>query len=173
MSSIDIDWLRTHVGHEVKYMTYAAVQYRIRSAAGDFGNVAMQDSTLTRARALLDFIRSNARDRRSGHLDAFFVSPATEALIGVEKDFFGFVSRALSHIGVGRDSPAGRWPGVNEHADDRSEAVAKLVLTAIEKRLPKVRPDARRLLELMVRRAGKYLDDPSDTNFHAMDPANF
>ena|SRR5438034_194426 len=101
--TVDFAWLKTHVGHEVKYMTYAGAQFRIRSDARDFGNVAMQDSTLTRARALLDFIRSG--DPRNGHLEDFYASPGAEDWADTERDVFEFISRAISHAA----RPTGEW----------------------------------------------------------------
>jgi hypothetical protein len=104
VTTVDLAWLRTHGGHEVKYMTYAAAQFRIRSDARDFGSVAMQDSCLTRARALLDFVRSG--DQRNGHLEDFYASSGPEEWTDLERELFDFVSRVPSHVSSDRDNAA-------------------------------------------------------------------
>jgi hypothetical protein len=169
MTAADLDWLRTHIGHEVKYMTYAAEQFLVRCNADDFGAVAMQDSTLTRVRSLLDFIRSG--DAKNRHLAEFYASPEPVTWTPNEKALFEFVSRVLSHPGRDRDDPTGRWPGVGT-GNGRNECLARVVLISLENRFPKVRTDYRDLLELMVTRAREYLDDPTTDRFHQMDPSN-
>jgi hypothetical protein len=166
-AATDLEYLRTHIGHEVKYMTFAAQQFHRLSAAGDFRNVPMQDSTLTRARSLLDFIKSGSSKNR--HLPEFYAAGgAKEYLTRREQETFTFISRVLSHTGADRDSSTGRWPGL---AEGDNAGLAEQVLVSIEARLPKVRPDCRALLELMISRARAYMSDPTCERFHDMDPA--
>ncbi len=161
MTAADVDWLRTHVGHEVKYMTYAGAQFAVRSGQGDDGNVAMQDSALTRGRALLDFIRSTrdrqgqlVRDPENRHLDEFYSVPELVIWTPNEKAIFGFVSRALGHLGRDRDNPTGRWPGIGS-GEGRNECLTRVVLISLENRFAEVHDDYRGLLERMVMRSAR------------------
>ncbi len=105
--------------------------------------------------------RSPKKKHRNRHIDEFYENPAIrERLTPDEGRLFGFVSKALSHLGADRGSPGGRWAGVGE-GPGQVERVSHLVRTGLGACGDKLRPECRTLLELMLQRAEEYLEGPN------------
>lgn len=167
------EFLRTHLGHEMKYLAFAAVEFS-RPQARRY-QVAIHDSALVRARSLIDFFRPGptAKTVREKLFYATGVSPPAPDALG--EKWFSFISGRISHIGRNRDATFDQWPDRlpgQDKGDDRLERLARFIADLIRRRAAYLRSDTRAVLELIADRAESYLNDPTEANFHAMDPAN-
>ena len=167
------DFLRTHLGHEMKYLAFAAVELS-RPKARRY-QVALYNSALVRARSLIDFFRPGATTK-SVREKLFYASGVTfQRLTRLARSGSVFISGRISHIGRNRDAVFDQWPDRlpgKEKGDDRLERLARFVADLMRRRAAYLRSDTRAVRELIADRAEAYLNDPTEANFHAMDPAN-
>jgi len=167
------DFLRAHLGHDMKYLAFAAVEFS--RPESEHYQIALQDSALVRGRSLIDFFRpGTTKDNLREQLfyDVGVAAPTRDVL---GEKWFKFISGRLSHSGRNRETTFDQWPdrsAGDPKGDDRLERLARFVADLIRQRAAYLRADARTVLELIADRAEAYLNDPTEANFHAMDPAN-
>jgi hypothetical protein len=170
------EFLRKHVGHEMKHLAFAVAQFS-NPDANEF-RVALQDSALVRGRTLLYFFDRRA-DRRSVSIHNYLdPSKAGPPKIRLAQRWIDFISGRLSHIGRNRESSddIDQWPDREpgqEPGEDRLERLVRLVIDVMRSRIPYLREECLPVLEQIVQRAEAYLTDPTEARYHAMDPANF
>ena len=167
------DFLRTHLGHEMKYLAFAAAEFA--QPESKHYQVALHDSALVRARSLIDFFRQGAT-AKSVREKLFYSAGVTAPTPDVRgEEWFKFISGRISHVGRNRDATFDQWPDRNPgepKGDDRLERLARFVADLMRRRATYTRGEARAVLELIADRAEAYLNDPTEANFHAMDPVN-
>jgi hypothetical protein len=168
-----VSFLRDHVGHDMKFLAFATAKFG--SPEAQCYQVPLHDSALVRARALIDFFRSGPTNRclrEKLFYKPGVIAPALDNLVGA---WFEFISGRLSHLGRNRDADFDQWPDRDpgqEKGDDRLERLAHFLIALMRARATLLCDDARAVLEMIAQRAEHYLDDPTEANFHAMDPAN-
>ena len=167
------DFLRTHLGHEMKYLAFAAAEFS-RSESSHY-QVALHDSALVRGRSLIDFFRPGSTNKSMR--EQLFCSPGVTQppRDPLGEKWFTFISGRISHVGRNRDATFDQWPDRKPgeyKGDDRLERLACFVADLMRRRAVYLRSDARAVLELIAQRAEEYLNNPTEDRFHAMDPAH-
>lgn len=166
-------FLRDHVGHEMKHLAFAAAEFRSREARRY--HVALHDSALTRARAMLDFLHNQTADNKYTVNDYLEDRSATPPRCDLAGRWFGFISGRLAHVGTNREDTFDQWPDRapgEDKGDDRLDRLTSFVIQLLRDRAKYVRPDCRSTLALMAQRAEEYLKDPTDERLEAMDPSH-
>lgn len=169
-------FLRKHFGHEMKQLAFAVVEFS-RPDAQRFA-VPLQDSALVRGRSMLDFLDRPASKKSVSIHD--FLDPSHSSKLPkcpLAQRWIDFISGRLAHVGRNRENSDDfdQWPDRDagqEKGDDRLERLALLVIKLTRSRVKYVREDCRGILDLIATRAEGYINDPTDHNLHAMDPAN-
>jgi hypothetical protein len=169
------EYLLKHVGHEVKYLCYAASVHPLLLADDSHSyDVLAQDSACIRARALLDFQRPASRgDAMSVSVLEFYAIRDYKRMPWPRDSqaWFSFISDRIAHLGVDRDGGTENfWPC--GEVELRLELLARHVLGLLDKQLPLLRDDCRQVLALVLERATTFLESPDEEGFHAMDPTN-
>src|SRR5262249_41844883 len=107
------EYLRRHVGHEVKYLAFAAAMFPKLDAKPGWLSVLAQDSALVRGRALLAFQRRQFKnDKLNVSVCEFYLDRDSEMPWTRESQlWWAFISDRLAHLGVDRDGGGETaWP---------------------------------------------------------------
>jgi hypothetical protein len=167
-SLASFDYLKTHVALDLKQLAYATAEFRLHLGKDPL-EVPLQDSALTRGRALLDFMRTPDHPENVRIAD-YYVSSSAPGWTDLCKRWFKFVSDRVSHMGADRSVGDRKWPGGK--TPNRLDRLTRLVIRTMRARVKYVRADCRPLLTLMCQRAETYLANPTPHNFNQMDPSN-
>lgn len=159
----------------MKYLAFAATEFSRPEAA--YWQVPLHDSALVRGRTVLDFLLHKPGNAKSFSIHHFIDDDRELPECESASRWVGFISERLAHLGEPREpkDDFDRWPDRKpgeDKGDDRLERLARLTIAVLRWRTAQVRADCQPILELISRRAEEYLDDPSETRFHAMDPLN-
>ena len=130
-----------------------------------------------RARCLLDFFsdRKNPKNQYVWQIYGPHLSATNVPADALAREFFGFISDRIAHIGKNRERPLDKdpWPSDGPGGSkqpDRLDRLAAVVWRLMSAKVPLVTADCRPALELMIDRAQTYLKSPSEVARNAMDP---
>jgi hypothetical protein len=177
VTHVSRDFLRTHVGADLKFLAVAAVHYA--PGKSQEAEVAWLYSALSHARALLDFF-TRSRFKTNAYVLGCYTDPTVPQPLLPDADRWNeFISARVVHVGFSRDRVEDLMPGGKSFTSNAATLrLANLLIDLAELNVPLVNDDCRPTLACMVERARAYLADPEGirpdglTNLDAMDPSH-
>jgi hypothetical protein len=155
--------INTHLLYELKWMLFAAIEFkRCEEQGHNKYYMPLIDSSLVHARNLFEFISMNK--------PTSFTLVALGGTVCDKPRWRRFLNNRVTHM-YDREHDKASWPdGLDNTRNDRFMLMADTVLTLLETQGASIiDPAIRKAFDNLTQTARAYLSNPTDTHFHDLE----